>query len=165
MKIYLIGFMGAGKTSLGKKLAVELDLLFHDLDDMIELQEGCSIKELFPLKGEAYFRQAESYLLLNLQEQGIIATGGGIVIKPENREFLNLNDKITIWLNPGWEILNKRLLETDMRPLTEQLDQDQLYDLWQKRLPLYKDCADIVVNDPDPEKLLRSLKIYLKLKE
>ncbi len=79
MKIFIIGFMGSGKTFLGKKLAENLNLPTFDLDQEITREQNCSIKEIFRTEGEDTFRKIESHILLNWHKEGIIATGGGIV--------------------------------------------------------------------------------------
>jgi shikimate kinase len=163
MKIFLIGFMGSGKSFLGKKLAVDLGKKFYDLDREIETKEDLSIAQIFQTGGENYFRKQENILLKKWNKPGIIATGGGIVELEENRAILQQDDCITIWLNPSWEKLINNLKNSSDRPLFKQLSEEEFYHLWQKRIPFYKESADIVVNDPDLDKLVRSIKIYIKL--
>ena len=136
MKIYLIGFMGAGKSYLGENLAAALNLRFYDLDEEIETQEDLSITQIFQAKGEDYFREAEKILLKNWNKAGVIATGGGIVELEANRAILNRDDCLTIWLNPSWEKLMNHLRNSLDRPLFKQFTKTEFYQLWQKRIPL-----------------------------
>lgn len=89
--IILIGFMGCGKTSVGKRLARRLNYSFTDTDQMIEKKAGCTINQIFDTKGEAFFREMETELLEEMRSsfrQTVIATGGGLPVKKPNRELL-----------------------------------------------------------------------------
>src|SRR5689334_22493708 len=90
MKIYLIGFMGAGKTTIGRELAARLDMPFFDLDELIESAEKMTIREIFAQQGEPYFRKRERDLLRSTRylESGVIATGGGTFTFDENIQFI-----------------------------------------------------------------------------
>ena len=143
MMIFLIGFMGSGKTWFGKKLAATRNLPFFDLDDEIEKKFGVNITQIFQKYGEEYFRKVESEILLGWDKEGIIATGGGIVKKEENRFFLQQKEIKTIWLNPSWEIIIERIKSSN-RPLVKKLSEQELFELWQKRESLYRECADVV---------------------
>lgn len=110
MRIYLIGFMGAGKTSIGKKLARKINFQFVDLDDLIEAESEQKITEIFEEKGENYFRKLEQKVLFKTLklENVIIATGGGTPCFYENMAWINKNGKsIYLKLNAG--ILHSRL--------------------------------------------------------
>ncbi len=141
MKIFLIGFMGAGKTYYGKKLSSQKKLPFYDIDDEIEKKLNLSIPKIFQKYGEAHFRKIESEILLSWNKNGIIATGGGIIEKKENRLFLQKKENKTIWLNPSWEILIKRI-KSSARPLAGKLTKKELFKLYRKRELLYRECAD-----------------------
>jgi len=143
MMIFLIGFMGSGKTWFGKKFASTKNLPFYDLDDEIEKKLGMNIHQIFQKYGKTYFRKIESEILLAWDKEGIIATGGGIVETEENRKFLQQKEIKTIWLNPSWKTIFERIKSSD-RPLVRQLSKQELFELWQKRELLYRECADIV---------------------
>ncbi len=151
--------MGSGKSYLGSEMAAQMDQKFYDLDEEIEHEQKCSIIKIFSEKGESHFRDLESELLCGWEKSGVVATGGGIIERECNRNFLKNNDHITIWLNPDWPEILKNLPRSSDRPLFNRMSERELYLLWQRRLPYYKECADIVVNDPDLDKLMRRIKI------
>ena len=139
-QIFLIGFMGVGKTYLGERLAERLNLDFSDLDREIEKEAELDVNDIFKLKGEKIFRELESGILRNWNKPGIISTGGGIVELQENRDIIKT--KKTIWLNPSWQIIRSRILNS-YRPLALERNEDELYKLWDQRKVHYKQCADI----------------------
>ncbi len=141
--IYLIGFMGTGKTTFAKKIAAETELIFHDLDYEIEKRENRTISSIFANDGEDYFRKLETDMLLHLQTSGIIATGGGIVESLKNRSYLRNESELCIWLNTPWKLIESRIIYTT-RPLVKYNTPDGLYKLWQKRLPLYSQSAHTI---------------------
>src|SRR5690554_3607369 len=91
--IFLIGFMGAGKTTVGRRLAVQADMEFYDLDILIEEETGQSISEIFEQKGESWFRQLETRVLSGAAKGSdkVLATGGAIVLNPVNMEIMKAN--------------------------------------------------------------------------
>lgn len=127
--IFLIGFMGAGKSTIGPMLAQELTYEFADLDDYIESSEGITIKEIFEQKGEDYFRSVESRVLRSFADQDqayIIASGGGTPCYNDNMSWMNQHG-LTIFLNPGLEELVSRLGPMRAhRPLLQKIPEDQL---------------------------------------
>lgn len=149
--IYLIGFMGAGKTTIGALLAQHLSLPFIDLDARFEQQQKCSIVQWFNLHDEASFRDIESALLGTInQNKAVIATGGGVVLRPENRAVLQDAQNTTIWLHPTWEVLWRRIQQSN-RPLVQTLQTEEtLHQLWQTRIPLYRRSADIIIESENP---------------
>jgi len=149
--IFLTGFMGCGKTFLGKQIASQLNLPFYDLDSEIEKSTGLFIENIFQEFGEKYFRNLETEILLNWKKSGIIATGGGIVENDNNRHFLK-NQK-TIWLNPSFDEIFKRI-SNSKRPLVQKLSKKELFELWQKRLPFYKECCNLIYSGSSAEKLI-----------
>jgi shikimate kinase len=119
MKVYLIGFMGSGKTHIGQKLAQLLGFLFVDTDSLIENTEGMTVAQLFENKGETAFRDIESERLKSLSKWDniIVATGGGAPCFLDNMTYLN-NSGITVYLKTNPQLLLERLLpETEKRPL------------------------------------------------
>ncbi|MCF7859483.1 MAG: shikimate kinase [Candidatus Cloacimonetes bacterium] len=153
-QIFLIGFMGVGKTYLGEKLANQLEKDFYDVDREIEQHAKLDVNDIFKLKGEKTFREIESKILKNWDKMGIISTGGGIVELPENRKIFQ--SKKTIWLNPPWQIIKSRLLNS-YRPLVLERSEDELYKLWYNRQDLYRECADIEFTKSEINDLLNLL--------
>ena len=146
--IALIGLRGAGKTTIGKKLAHALKWEFVELDDRIEKEAGLTLQNIFEVHGEEYYRQLEQKVLLNLilrQKRAVIATGGGIVMRDETYELLQRNCRI-IWLKANPEDHWNRVLQQDPRPMRNYPDAfAQLQNLLERREPLYA-RADSVIN-------------------
>ncbi|MGY6562672.1 MAG: shikimate kinase [Luteibaculaceae bacterium] len=118
--IYLVGYMGSGKTSLGPFLAIRLKIPFYDLDRMIEKEEGMSSAQVFDTQGEAHFREVEQKLLSTLNGPMVVACGGGTFCKPENREIMEAKG-IVIHLKVQEKTLINRLTnEINARPLLSQ---------------------------------------------
>ena len=136
MRIYLIGFMGSGKTFTGKQLAEKLGFLFLDLDLLIEAEAGMDIAQIFKKFGEDHFREAERKALhftLEL-ENAIISTGGGTPCFFDNMEWINRHGK-SIYLDTPPQILTQRLLpERDHRPLLRSFDEHTLLEFIQSKL-------------------------------
>ncbi len=118
--LILTGFMGSGKTSVGRELARRLNREFVDMDVLIESREGMTVAEIFRLKGEAYFRQLEAELCRELAARGglVIATGGGALLPEENRQILGASGPVVCLTAPPEEIF-RRLESADDRPLLE----------------------------------------------
>lgn len=116
--IVLVGLMGAGKSTIGRRLAKRLGLPFIDTDEAIEDAAGYSAAEMFERFGEADFRDGERRLVARLIDgaKGIIATGGGAFVDPRTRELLNAR-AITVWLDAPVEVLAERTARRDTRPL------------------------------------------------
>ena len=147
MNIFLIGPMGSGKSSLGKKLAKSLDKKFIDIDKEIEKKENKTINEIFEINGEKYFREKEKEFLINIPNNlnMIIATGGGIVTIQENREKLKENK--VIFLNASIERQSKRTSKSDKRPLLKNVNRlKKLRELYDQRLELYREVSNIEIN-------------------
>src|SRR5205085_354476 len=105
MKIYLVGFMGAGKTTVGRELAARLDVPFFDLDDLVEAAEKSSVKDLFAQQGEAYFRKRERDILCSTKylENAIVATGGGTFTFDENIQFIQ-SEGLSVYLSAPYSL-------------------------------------------------------------
>ena len=140
--IVLVGPMGAGKTTLGKRLAKVLDLPFVDTDKMVTADHG-SIKDLFAAKGESYFRDLESAALVKaLDGRNVVATGGGIVLSEANRALLTKN--ATIFLDTNMEFV-LRSLNVSKRPLLKD-NPESWEQIYQDRLEFYKEVSIATVN-------------------
>ncbi|MGL4363230.1 MAG: shikimate kinase [Cellulosilyticaceae bacterium] len=137
--IYLIGFMGCGKTTIGQQIAIQQGKKFYDLDRQVVKSEGKSIKYLFETYGETYFRKVETNILLETKhyKQVIIATGGGVVECEENREFLK--NQFVIYLDLPFELVYQRVKNDDSRPLA--ISKDKLYERYVKRQNLYEEVS------------------------
>ncbi len=146
--LYLIGPMGAGKSTVGRRLARWLDLRFVDLDEVIEADAGSSISLLFELQGEPAFRERESAALARMTEiDGIVlATGGGSVLAQENRERLRRRGFV-LYLEAPIELQLERLARDRSRPLLRAPDREQrLRDLAEQRNPIYRELANLTIS-------------------
>ncbi|MDI3544701.1 MAG: shikimate dehydrogenase [Rikenellaceae bacterium] len=146
-KIALIGMSGAGKTTVGKLLAKKMNYEFIDLDDLIEKKENKSISQIFADEGEEFFRQLETKMLTELinNDKIVISTGGGIIKNEKNRKFLK-NNFFNIFLNVSIDEALERLQQNENRPLLIGNSKDKWQNLYDKRLLLYYQTADYIVN-------------------
>ena len=146
--IFLIGLMGAGKTTIGRQIASELSLDFFDSDHEIEKRTGVTITHIFDIEGEAGFRKRETAVLDELTEKKgiVLATGGGAILKPENRQFL-MSRGTTIYLYANIDTLLERTSKDRNRPLLQTEDpRAKLEELLDIRDPLYRETADIIID-------------------
>lgn len=138
--IALVGLMGCGKTSVGKRLAKRLELDFFDSDHEVELSAGCAIKDIFAVYGEDAFRSGEKRVIERLLSQSahILATGGGSFIYDDTRESI-LEGAIVVWLKADLPTLMSRVLRRSDRPLLENVSdpQEAISQLMDERYPLY----------------------------
>ena len=155
MKIFLIGFMGCGKTHWGKEISMKLKIPFFDLDAKIEESEGKKIQEIFDEKGEEYFRHLEKevlYLLTESHETFVMATGGGTPCFFNNVDYLKKHGTV-IWINCSVDCLYKRLvLEKDRRPLISKIPTEQLRSYIVKKFSnrkIFYQQANIILNEDD----------------
>jgi len=146
--IFLVGPMGAGKSTIGRALASQLGMRFLDCDHEIEKRTGASIPLIFEIEGEAGFRRRETQALEELtQETGLIlATGGGAVLAEENRHLLTSSGTV-VYLQAPIDVLVKRTAHDRNRPLLANVDRRaKLTELMKVREPLYRAVADITVS-------------------
>src|SRR5210317_759379 len=148
-KIILVGMMGAGKTTIGKLLSNQLAFNFIDLDRMIEEKSGVKINTIFEIEGEEGFRERE-YLTLNealAEENVVISTGGGVVVKDINRSLIQKSEAMVVYLKANLDILVGRLKNDKTRPM---LDKDNkqlsLKKLLSEREPFYENLADFIID-------------------
>lgn len=128
-KVYLVGFMGAGKTSVARSLARRLDWRAVDIDEMIEQREHQTVATIFARHGEAYFRAAERAVLLDqlARRHLVVATGGGTFVDPDNRALIN-GDGLSIWLDVPIDRLIARVPADGRRPLAaDRVEFERLY--------------------------------------
>jgi shikimate kinase len=145
--IFLVGLMGAGKTSVGKLLAKDLHMTFVDCDHEIEKRTGVSISVIFEIEGEEGFRRRESAILHELVELRnlVLATGGGAVLWPENRAALAQNGFV-VYLRATVDELWQRTRHDRNRPLLQTDDpRARLAELFDQRDPLYREVADVTI--------------------
>lgn len=164
-RIFLIGYRGTGKTTVGRLLADRLGWTFADCDDHIEAGAGKSIAEIFAAEGEAGFRDREALVLRDLgtRERIVIATGGGVVLRPENREHLRSGGSIA-WLTARPETVWARLqldpTSRARRPnLTSAGGMDEVRALMAAREPLYREIAHFTADAdaPSPEAVVAAI--------
>ncbi|MFA6267066.1 MAG: shikimate kinase [Pseudolabrys sp.] len=144
--IVLVGMMGAGKSSVGRRLATRLGLNFIDADTEIETAAGMTIPEIFALHGEPYFRAGEARVIARLLDHGpqVLATGGGAVMDSRTRDLIHIKG-ISIWLKADLDVLSKR---TRRRGIGERPLADRLRELLPLREPVYA-MSDITVQSRD----------------
>ena len=149
-KIVLVGLMGAGKTSIGRRLATRLGLPFSDADDEIEKAAGSSIEDIFERLGEESFREGERRVIARLLDGPpiVLATGGGAFMDPETRKVIAENG-ISIWLKSNIDTLVKRTSKRKNRPLLKNKNhREVLKRLIEVRYPIYQ-LADIIIDSLD----------------
>ncbi len=146
--IFLVGMMGAGKTTVGRLLAKHLHKTFHDSDHEIERRTGVNIPLIFEIEGEAGFRARETAVIDDLAKLDdiVLATGGGAVLSPHNRETLS-RDGAVVYLRATPDDLWARTRHDKSRPLLQTPDPHaKLRELFRQRDPLYRAIADIVID-------------------
>jgi shikimate kinase len=142
--VVLVGMMGAGKSSIGRRLAARLGIPFVDADTEIESAAGMSIPEIFEKHGEPYFRGGEARVIARLLDSGpsVLATGGGAIMDANTRELIGVKG-ISVWLNADLDVLVRRTKRRNDRPLAEKIKE-----LMPQREPFYAQ-SDVVVRSRD----------------
>jgi shikimate kinase len=146
----LVGMMGAGKSSVGRRLANALELPFRDADEEIERAAGRTISEIFALRGEGEFREGERRVIARLLEEPhhVLATGGGAFMNPDTRALVK-RKAFSIWLKADIEVLARRVGRKDNRPLLRGKEPRQvLMELMRQREPSYSQ-ADLIVESSE----------------
>lgn len=139
--IYLIGFMGSGKSTIGRKIAKILKRPFMDSDNVIENRAGCTISDIFAQQGEAEFRRLERKCVLELSERPgiVLALGGGAILDPDSWLALTKTG-VTVWLDWPFEILYQRISKKSNRPLAQGEPAEKrakLQDMYNRRIQYY----------------------------
>ena len=150
--LVLVGLPGSGKTTVGRQLARRLAIPFVDSDHAIENRLGCSVREYFEREGEARFRDIESEVLHDLSQNhtGVLSTGGGSVLRIENRQCLRERGRV-FYLRSSPEEVFRRLRYDQNRPLLQVSDpMARLRDLFETRDPVYKEAAHYVIETNRP---------------
>jgi len=164
--IVLVGLMGAGKSSVGRRLAKRLKLPFVDIDEAIESEQKYTVTEIFEKVGEEKFRQFERNKIASEleKEPHIIATGGGAFINDETRALIK-EKAISIWLKPDFEVLVERVSRKKTRPLLEKGDKAEIMKkLMDERYPIYEQADFMIKSNEGPhnqvvEDIIKKLKI------
>lgn len=165
--IFLIGLMGAGKSTIGRQLAKELGWPFVDSDHEIEARTGASIPLIFDVEGEAGFRLREKKVIdeLTQRERLVLATGGGVVLDPENRAHLAARGTV-VYLSATADQLFARTAKDRNRPLLQIADpRAKLESLLEIRDPLYREIADLVVDTGKRSVRTAEREILAKMRE
>ena len=150
MKIYLVGFMGAGKTTVGRELAPRVESPFFDLDELVEAAEKMSIKDIFGQHGEPYFRKRERDILRSTHylEDAVIATGGGTFTFEDNIQFIQ-SEGLSVFLSAPYALLRSRIGDKAAeRPMFR--DDVAAHELYNARLRFYKMC-DVTIEIREEE--------------
>lgn len=145
--IFLIGFMGAGKSTIARTLQTAYGMHLVEMDEQIEAEEGMKISEIFAQKGEAYFRSLETQLLEALQNQDnmVVSCGGGVPMRECNVEAMRKSGKI-VYLSASPETIYERVRHFHTRPLLEgNMNVDYITQLMEIRMPKYMAAADLIV--------------------
>ena len=167
LRLILVGLPGSGKSTVGRLLARRLGFAFNDSDHVIEQRLGCSIRDFFEREGEAAFRDIEESVLQELTQagDGVLATGGGIVLRPINRQRLRQSGHV-IYLRSSPEEVFRRLRHDRNRPLLQVEDPlTRLRSLYAERDPLYRETAQFVIDTgrPSVSRLLNIILMQLEL--
>lgn len=145
--IFLIGFMGAGKSTIARTLQRELGFPLVEMDERIVQEQGMSINDIFAQYGEAHFREIESQLVVDLgkQEPSIVSCGGGVVVRPENTQNMKKSGRIVL-LKASPETIFERVKNSTDRPiLNGHMNVEYIAELMEKRRALYEKAADITI--------------------
>lgn len=144
-KIFLVGFMGSGKSAIGRRLSYFLKMPYYDMDREIVRQQGMSIPEIFERYGEAHFRNLETEFLKEFRNEAcIIATGGGVAMNEENRKVMRKSG-LVFFLDATFEDIYARIKNDKNRPIVQQKTKDELQTLYNNRRRYYRDAAHIKV--------------------
>lgn len=145
--IFLVGFMGVGKSTIAKELKKLLDMKLVEMDARIVEEQGMSINEIFEKYGENHFRDIESKLVLDIGDEGntIVSCGGGVVLRPENVEHMKQSGKV-VYLTATPESIFERVKNGNERPiLNGNMNVEYIKGLMEKRKPFYEAAADIMI--------------------
>ena len=161
--VFLCGFMGCGKSTAGKLLAKKLGCKFTDMDDYIVDKQGMSIPDMFAQKGENFFRTAETQAVKELaSETGVIACGGGAMLKKINSEIANASG-VVIYIDIGFENCYNRIKDCQNRPIVMNNTKEQLKAIYDGRVPVYKEHSALSVDgNGSPEEVAQRISELLK---
>ncbi len=164
VKLYLVGFMGSGKSTVGRILAKKLKVPFVDLDEEIVLREGLTIPQIFQLKGEEYFRNLEREVLKEISEtlpRFVMATGGGLGANTEAMEYMKQKG-LVVWLDIDFETFLRRTHMDENRPLLRR-PEEELKKLFEERKKVYSNAHLRVASQRSPERTAQKILSQLGL--
>ncbi|HWI48192.1 MAG TPA: shikimate kinase [Rummeliibacillus sp.] len=142
-KVYLVGYMGSGKSAIGRRLSYFLRMPYYDMDKEIVRREKMTIPEIFEQKGEAYFRKIETEFLRDFRDEFcIISTGGGVAMNAENRKIMRQTG-LVLFLDATFPDIWKRIHKDKNRPIVQRSTKQELEDLFYQRRKYYKSAAHI----------------------
>jgi len=162
MRIYLIGFMCSGKSTVGSLLARSLNYPFYDVDEEIQKREKLTIPKIFELKGEKYFRKLEFEVLKDLSEEenAVISTGGGLGANEEALNYMK-SKGITVYINVPFEVFLERCKDSKDRPLLKR-PLEEIRKLFENRKRIYEKANVIVGGEKPPEEVVKEILSSLK---
>ncbi|MGE8000581.1 shikimate kinase [Lysinibacillus sp. NPDC093190] len=144
-KIYLVGFMGCGKSALGRRLSYLLKMPYYDMDHEIVRQQGMTIPQIFEKYGEARFREIETEFLKKFRDEAcIISTGGGVAVNAENRKIMRRSG-LVFFLDATFEDIYKRIQHDPNRPIVQSSTKEELEKLYHYRRKFYREAGHIQV--------------------
>lgn len=163
--IYLCGFMGCGKTTIGRIVAKKLGVEFYDLDDYIEEKSGMKIPEIFEKFGEEHFRKLESEAIAEFENKtGVVATGGGALLSEKNAQIAN-SCGVSVFIDTDFEICYNRIKDDEHRPIAFNSTRKQLLERFENRYPLYKAHSRVTCNGNNSpvmiaEEIIENVKLF-----
>jgi shikimate kinase len=160
--IYLVGFMGSGKSTIGPVLARKMKRPFHDLDELIEREQNKTIATIFETKGEPFFRELESHRLVQSQdlEPCVMALGGGAFLSEFNRKFISKHG-VSVWLRVPLQLAKARCKDSQDRPLARDLKQwDSLFQVREMHYSLADVQVEVALKSP--EQIASEIQEHLK---
>lgn len=162
MRIYLIGFMCSGKSTVGSLLSRSLNIPFYDVDEEVQKREGLSIPQIFEKKGEAYFRKLEFKVLKDLSEKEnvVISTGGGLGANEEALNFMKSRGT-TVFIDIPFEVFLERCKDSKERPLLKR-PLDEIKNLFEERRKIYSKADIKVKGEKPPEEVVKEILLSLE---
>lgn len=147
MTIFLCGFMGCGKTTIGKILAKKMGCSFYDTDELIVENQGMTIPEIFAQKGEPYFREVEADIVKSMcGKSAVISCGGGAMINPDTAKAVKDAGETIVFLDVDFDTCYERICGDSNRPIASSSTKDELKERFDKRYVLYKNHSTIQID-------------------
>lgn len=147
MTIFLCGFMGCGKTTVGKILAKKMGCSFYDTDELIVENQGMTIPEIFAQKGEPYFREIEADIVKSMcGKKAVIACGGGAMINPDTAKAVKDAGETIVFLDVDFDTCYERICGDSNRPIASSSTKDELKERFDKRYVLYKNHSTLQID-------------------